>query len=518
MTRRLEAAEPELREAEAGPDHQHASHRAGHSWHPQLVALARAERVFLAWLALGVVGRLIIARSAWGGTDSDEATGILMASRAAHGQFFSLFWGGNYGGTLSTWIDGAFVWVFGLNVSVFRATSILFALVATVLLRLVAGRLVSRRAAIATAVLFWVAPPDWVRWTMHEYVFWVPGICVALGTVLCSLRWNEDRHDRRLWPIGFLTGVSFWMYFPLLALVIPAFVAVAWGLRRRPVSVLKLIALVPVGALPWLYAAVTRSLDTLKRSQVPSETIAHRLVHTVTQVLPSSLFTSTRLHPSPRILMVVGIVILIAVAGFVIGQAVRRQWPLALAGTPVLLWPVLIAASGVDVSDGSYRYAFIVIPVLALLVAYVADRLRLSVVVPVAAAAVTAYGGAQTTTNWASAPAYDRHLGAVSTFLISEHRTHVYAGYWVSYVLSVASEERVTASATSTVRDEQYEDLAAAAPQATFVFQADLGLDQQMMAWSHAHHVGRRVAVGGYAVWEFPMPVAAGSIPLGGVF
>lgn len=474
--------------------------------------------MFVAWLAIGVIGRVVAARSSWGVTDSDEATGMLMASRAAHGQFFNLFWGGNYGGTLSTWIDAPFVRLFGLHVAVFRVTNVVFLLVATVLLRLVAGKLVSRRAAVAAAVLFWVAPPGWVRWSMHEYVFWVPGICVALGAVLCSLRWNTRREDRRLWPIGFLAGAAFWMYLPLGILVAPALLSVGWVLRRRPVSLLKLVVLAPVGALPWLYTSVTDNFATLARSPVGAEPVIQRLVHTVTQVLPTSLVTSSGLHLSPGVAAVIGIVIVVSVAGFVVRQALRQRWLLALAGTPVLLWPCLIAASGVVTAEGTDRYGFLLLPVLALLVAYLADQLRVSLVVPVLAAAATAIGGAQVTAGWARAPAYDPQLTAVSSFLVDHHRPHVYAGYWVSYVLSVASDERVTASPTSSVRDLHYQDLAAAAPQATFVFQAGLGLDQQMTAWTKIHDVGHRVAVDGYAVWEFPERVAPGAIPLLGTF
>lgn len=474
--------------------------------------------MFLAWLVIGLVGRVVAARSSWGATDSDEATGMLMASRAAHGQLFNLFWGGNYGGTLSTWIDAPFVRVFGLHVAVFRVTNITFLLVATVLLRVVAGKLVSRRAAVAAAVVFWVAPAAWVRWSMHEYVFWVPGICVALGAVLCSLRWNECRRDRRLWPIGLLAGAAFWLYLPLWALIAPAVLAVAWIVRRRMVSLLKLVALAPLGALPWLYTSATDNFGTLKRTPTGAEPVGHRLVHTVTQVLPTSLVDATGLHLSAGLTAVIGIVIFGSVIGFVVRQARRRRWLLALAGTPMVLWPCIIAASGVGTSAASFRYGFLLVPVLALLLAYLADQLRVSMVVPVLAAAVTALGGAQVTGGWARAPAYDPDLRVVSSFLLTQHRPHVYAGYWVSYVLSVASDRRVTASPTGTVRDLHYQDLAAAAPQATFVFQAGLGLDQQMTAWTETHHVGHRVALGGYAVWELPGPLPPGSIPLAGDF
>ena len=258
--------------------------------------------------------------------------------------------------------------------------------------------------------------------------------------------------------------------------------------------------------------------ETLKRSPVGGEPVIRRLLHTVTEVLPTSLVTSTGLHLSAGLATAIGIVVVGAVTGFVVRQALRRRWSLALAGAPVLAWPFVIAASGVTSSDATFRYAFLLVPVLALLLAYLADQLRASLVVPILAAAVTAFGGAQVTAGWARAPASDPQLSAVATFLVTNHRPHVYAGYWVSYVLSVASDERVTASPTGTVRDLRYQALATAAPQATFVFQAGLGLDQQMTAWTRTHHIGHRVAVADYAVWEFPGPMQPGSIPLVGTF
>ncbi|MDQ6782120.1 MAG: hypothetical protein M3063_01465 [Actinomycetota bacterium] len=313
-----------------------------------------------------------------------------------------------------------------------------------------------------------------------------------------------------------MAGAAFWLYLPLAILVAPALVAVAWALRRRPASVLKLFALAPVGALPWLYTSATDHLQTLQRMQGAQEPAVHRLVHTVTQVLPASLVQSSGLLLSPGVATTVGIVIVAAVVGFVIHQTARRHWLLALAGTPVLLWPFLIAASGVRTSEQTFRYGFLLVPVLALLVAHLADRLRAAVVAPVVAATLTAFGGAQTTANWASAPSFDPNLSAVSSFLVAQHRSHVYADYWVSYVLSVASDERVTASPTGTVRDLHYQALAETAPQATFVFLAGLGLDQQMTAWSKAHNLGHRVALDGYAMWEFSRPVPPGAIPLFG--
>ncbi len=171
---------------------------------------------------------------------------------------------------------------------------------------------------------------------------------------------------------------------------------------------------------------------------------------------------------------------------------------------PVLAWPVLLAASKVVVSPATFRYGFVVLPALCIMVAAAADRIRLSVLLPLAAAATTAIGTAQVTNDFAASPPWDPGLEHVANYLTAHQRTHVYAGYWVSYVLSVASGERITATPTGTTRDVQYARLAAAAPDTTFVVYAGLSLDQQITTFNHSHLAGRRVTVGGYAVWEFP--------------
>ncbi|MDQ2728403.1 MAG: hypothetical protein M3Y91_11195 [Actinomycetota bacterium] len=148
--------------------------------------------------------------------------------------------------------------------------------------------------------------------------------------------------------------------------------------------------------------------------------------------------------------------------------------------------------------------------------AYLFQQLRLALVVPVAAAAITVVGAAQPTSSFAATPAYDPGLHAVSAMLVSQDRAHVYAGYWLSYVLSVASDEDVTASPTATVRDARYARMAAAARRTTYVFDAGRSLDQQMTAWSQVHHAGRRVMVANYAIWEFPTPMPLRTIPLDG--
>jgi hypothetical protein len=108
----------------------------------------------------------------------------------------------------------------------------------------------------------------------------------------------------------------------------------------------------------------------------------------------------------------------------------------------------------------------------------------------------------------------DANTKALVARLVADNRTHVYAGYWVSYVLSVESNTRITASPTVVVRDLQYQHLADAAPNSTFVFTVDQGLDQQVNQRLQSHGGGRRIVIGRYAVYEFDGPIRPEQLPV----
>jgi hypothetical protein len=50
------------------------------------------------------------------------------------------------------------------------------------------------------------------------------------------------------------------------------------------------------------------------------------------------------------------------------------QRSLALVGVSVLLWPILLVAAAVPESTDAFRYALVLVPALALMVARVVDR------------------------------------------------------------------------------------------------------------------------------------------------
>ncbi|MGD0393481.1 MAG: hypothetical protein ABSC41_12665, partial [Acidimicrobiales bacterium] len=87
--------------------------------------------------------------------------------------------------------------------------------------------------------------------------------------------------------------------------------------------------------------------------------------------------------------------------------------------------------------------------------------------------------------------------------LEAHHLSHIWAGYWESYPLTVLTTGSVQASAIAPVRDQQAAAAAAAAPRSTVVTLVGTPLDAELDAWVAAHHDADRVVVGDYAVYRF---------------
>jgi hypothetical protein len=478
--------------------------------------------VLVTGLVVGIVIRVLFAHSWYAATNSDEAAGMLMVAAAAHGHFSAFFWGANYGGTLMTVLEAPFVRVFGLHVVMFRAINTAVTLVDALLLLTIARRIAGYKTAVVACVLFWLLPPQWVSWSELEYVWWTMGMGMALATVLCCLRWSETRTDARLWPIGLFAGLTFWSYPLYGCIVLPALAAVLWKERRRVVGLAKTLALVPVGALPFVYANVTRGFVALHPQALPTPVpIGSRFTQAVTVVLPTAFVTDPGSpwagHPHHLGWLVMG-----AAAIFAGWNFARRRWTLGLCGVSVVLWPFLVALSDVATTAHTDRYAFALLPALAIMAAFLLVRLSWAVAVGSVAIllvwsvwAVSVDTGGFSQRTMTQGPG----LAQVAHFLEAHGRTHVYAGYWDSYVLSVVANERVTASPM--VRDldrvPTYSALADRAPQSTYVFHAGESLDTSMASWLATHPVGRRFELGGFALYLMDQRVPPRTVPLVGL-
>lgn len=470
-------------------------------------------RIFVVVAALGLIVHVLVLFSSWAASDADESSSIILAFRASHGQFSSFLGGQNYGGTVLVPLEGLLVKLFGPSLTTFRIVDVVLTFVVVLLVRAVGIRAVGPLAGNVAAALSWVFPPVWIFWTAHEYLFWLTGLSFALGTAALCLRWRDLRDDRLLYAIGALLGLTFWTYQLFLCVAAPPVVALLVTQWRTPLRWVKALVLVPLGALPWLYSNLTHNFESLHYPQATALNIPLGVHLAMTEILPTALTIAPLAqspiwgsHSAPHI-------VLLFVAALVFGGtflytawfAWKRDLARVVLGSTILLWPFVVAAARVLEVLSSFRYAFAIIPSIVLVVADLLTRRRAGTVslLLVGALSVGLIGHA---TNWfRPTPAWTPDEVALVSYLEANHLDHPYAGYWMSYPLTVLSGDTVHATSITVVRYPEDARAAASAPQTTIVALTGGLLDQQIQAWVSVHHDAERVVVppGQYVVYRF---------------
>lgn len=485
-----------------------------------------AQLVLVGLLLAGLVLRIALYRTTWHQPDADEATGLVMALQASKGHLSLLFWGGNYGGALITWIEAPLLALFGFHFLTFWVVDTLVALAGVVLLHRIALRLLPPVAAAVAGGLFFCFPAEWVFWSMREFVFWLPAVVLALATCLLVMRWFETRATALVVGIGLTAGLAIWSY-PLVApLLLPALAVFVYDVRRRPRLVAGFAVTGLVGVVPWLAYFAVHGRHALQVQQT-REGRATALAHSITQVIPTVLdggqkrFDLIWMIPGPvgAFAAVIGIVVLLGVCGLTAYFAVRRQVGLLCCCASVLLWPLVLVAGHVPVSTASFRYGLIVVAPLLVLGAWVFARLRLSLLLAVLAVASTVRIAWIDTSAFAAVPACSPGVSAVDSWLEQHGRDHVWASYWLASTLEVCAPTRVTAAAVAPQRDHRAVVAAEQAPASTYVVFAGNQLDMQLTRLAAHGGALHKTVVGGYAVWTFDQPAGPGDLQLqGGAF
>jgi hypothetical protein len=301
------------------------------------------------------------------------------------------------------------------------------------------------------------------------------------------------------------------MYPLYLCVALPPVVAVLVAQRLRVRGVLKTVALVPIGAAPWLYTNVTRSFESLHHPIAGNVGFAAGAHLAVTEILPAALsatFTSEGViwglsAPAHPYLVLIAALAMGGALAWTVWSVVRHDAVRFCIGSTVLLWPLFVAAARVPESVSAYRYGLVIVPSLLLVLADLAARIRLSVPLLVAATAVTLIIGGAETSGWAAAPIWQPGTTQVAGYLEAHHLGNVWAGYWESYPLTVLTDGTVQASPIAPVRDQQAAAAAAAEPRSTVVTLGGTPLDDELQAWVATHHDAVRVVVGDYAVYRF---------------
>jgi len=485
-------------------------------------ASTRPSLLFVALLAAGLVVRILATRSTWGQPDGDDAMVMLMSLRASQGHFALLFWGGNYGGAIMTWIEGPLILVFGMKIWLFKIVDLAMNVIAVFLLRSIGRRFLSRIAADVAAGTFFFFPALWLFWSSREYIFWLPAIVFALATCLFVLRWFESESRVDLLATGLCAGLSIWSYPLVFPLVGPALVVLLWSLRKDRKALYGVGLLGLIGVAPWLAYFVLHGRAALHFQSVKGSR-ATDLKHTVTQVLPTAFVGGERrvgvlwslVDAAPHRLALLGAGIYLATAVYTVVAVYRREIALAACGASVLIWPFVLIVGHVPIGPDTYRYGLIPVAPLLLLAANLLSKVHLAPVLAVAALVLVATTISADTGRFATAPSCNPQLTATTRFLVAQHRTAVWASYWLSAPLELCAREQVTAGSIAPIRDHLAEVRAASAPRSTFVVFPGNTLDEQLRAWTRAHHARFvRRTTGGFATWEFDTKVTPAEIGL----
>ncbi len=408
-----------------------------------------------ALVALAVVGgialRVWVYRSALGIPDSDEAVVGLMARHFSNGELTTFFWGQGYGGSQEVLLTVPVFWVGGSSWLTLRLVPIVLSAIAALVVWRVGRRTIGEPAAVVAGCVAWIWPPFAIYKLTHQWGFYASGMLYAALLLLLTLRMVERPSRIRVASFGLVVGLSIWQSVQLVPIALTAIVWAAWKqpslLRRLPLAA----TLAVIGALPSIVWNAQHDWGSLESPIENTTSYEHRLRIFVSPLLPMLLglrtpFTQERLLPGVLGLLVyAGIALL-----FLYGAYSARRRDVSLVYAVAAVFPFVYAFAPQTLFSQEPRYLVVLSPVLVLLLAQVASSYwRGAAVIGVAAALSIATLSRMETyfrTVPVQPPVAPRELGPLVSTLDRLGLDRVYADFWLAYVLTFATDERIIAA------------------------------------------------------------------------
>ena len=417
-------------------------------------------------IAAGLALRLLALRTSLAQQSSDEAVVYLMARHVAHGDFRVFYWGQFYGGTIVQLTAGTLFWLIGPSFPALQIVEIGFWLAACLLLRSVVARGAGTVAGDLAGCLFWFAAPLIFRLSFSDGGFVGDGVAIGLAAMWLAQRAGARAGSRWCLGVGFCLGLALWTSPLSLSLAAPATLWVCVRVRTARGAVAGLVG-AAAGALPWLYETQKSHFKTLHQLPGHPDNPLARYLRVFTQIIPGAGGLDASTGTRAIGLAALAIVLLGTAA------ALRRWNPTMLVlGASALLAPVLIVTSRVAVDPTASRYATYLIPSLAAMITWALSRVQLASVAAVLLVSSWTIGTVWNSTNGLAAvahPAIGTPISVLAARLERMGRTDVWADYWIAYMLSAATQERIIAGDLSPRREESYLIRAAQAPKTTVV-------------------------------------------------
>lgn len=473
--------------------------------------------VLVTVLVAGLLLRVLLLHASFQPLDSDEAVLYLQAVAASHGHLNAFFWGQDYGGSLLQDVVGLAMHVAGRGLAVLPGAELVVACIDVWLVYLVTVRLAGTWLAVGVTSIFWLGDSWLVAFSVNDGGFYGAGLAASLGAVLCVLAYRVRRHPWLTVGFGFFLGIGVWCTPLSLVLVVPA--GIAFLAFARPRHVVLGIASALLGALPWIWSNAAHRWPSLHPKYGDGSVIdtAARAHHAMTVMLfGSSRIYAPFLSPSGLLVEIAGIVVNVAVLLDVVWSLRRRKGVDLVVDLSICSWPVVVAVSGVATEVSDARYALFVIPSVSLfLLRYIRDLAKVSRSVRVGAVLAGVVLLVCTTANLVDATSaftppptgyITRQIVQLAHYLKKDHRTSIFADYWIAYPLDALAGPTLTAAALAPNRYPPYDKSASAATRTTVVVYRgqpnDAILDRLLVA-----NGGRRQSLGDLVVYLFDRKV-----------
>lgn len=438
----------------------------------------------LAWVGLivatfGVIARAWVISGPMGTPDLDAATVGIQAQQFLDGHLQVFFLNQPYGGTLEVAMVAAAFVVGGVNVAMMKLVPLALHAVAVVLTWRIARRVTDDRLARFLApCLLWIFPAGMVWNSTKQRGFYGIAIVLAALTLLFALRVvQEGTATADLVVLGLVAGLGWWTT-PLLAPI--ALASGGWALIESPDArrrVAWLVIPAALGAAPWLGWNAVNGWESLSGGRAEgwdwlegASGWLRSLGMLTGTATPWDL--SRNLVPWWLAALILGLVVVIA------WLRTREAVGWLLPGIVVIVGVTAPLNLVLALSPGAPRYLYPLMPVVAVILAVlVPDRSPSRAAWAAAgvltmAAALTAWGlvgmdelaNEPTPNFFIASPGIDRVVHYLERRGIDVVTTDS-AGMQITFL----SGGEIVASSFGSPRVEDFERLAAAVPETTFV-------------------------------------------------
>jgi 4-amino-4-deoxy-L-arabinose transferase-like glycosyltransferase len=346
-------------------------------WH----GLNPASNLLIVFLAVaGVIIRWIVLAGADGRLGADESYAGLQAYGILDGDLPVVIRGAVYTAVLESYVFAPLTPLVGGHIVALKALFILIWAVASVLVGVLAGRLLGRTAAVVAGALVWLSPGALLAVSTLAYPGYALGMAATVVAALLAVDLADDAPRRGIAAaFGFAAGLGFWIH-PMFVAVTAPVVVFVFAIHRRRITEVWLPAIVGaiVGSLPLILWNAVNGWPSLTDQPDTPGTYTERFRAIVSDLFPRAFGLKDaqldwRFGTAIGPVLYVAVIALVAFGAIVLWRREGRRNKLVPITLAVMV-PLMAALPPLIFADDG-RYAVIAFPFIVVAVTAVFDEL-----------------------------------------------------------------------------------------------------------------------------------------------